>query len=100
MPQLEELDLGGYYQHRLTADTLAPLTQLRVLGVSGKARQPIDAGVLLLFLQRLVVVGDTQEVVGKLVPLSVRYERLVVDVVDSALGLGGYGEYGRGLQRE
>ena len=75
--QMEELDLGGYYQYQLTAGTLAPLTQLQVLRMSSIAVQPITAGVLLLSWWRLVVVADTREVVEEVVPKTMRHAGLV-----------------------
>ena len=87
VPQLEELDLGGYYQHSLTG-VLAPLNRLRVLRVGGLARQPSVAGALPLSLRRLTMVTATMEEADALVPRAVRHARLVVDFDSVRFSLG------------
>ena len=80
-PQLEELDLGEQYNHRLTADTLAPLAQLCVLRVGSQLPRirRISPHVLPLSLHRLIIVGSYREEVDEQVPQAVRHEGLVVD---------------------
>ena len=77
VPLLEELDLGGGYQHSLTG-VLAPLTRLRVLRVYGVGRRPFKTGTLPLSLRRLTMVTVTMEEADALVPMAVRHVGLVV----------------------
>ena len=77
---LEELDLGSLYPHLLTAGSLVPLTQLRVLRLPTMEWQPISVFALPVSLRRLILViaAHGRPSVNELVPLAATRPALVV----------------------
>ena len=73
---------------QITANTLAPLTRLRVQRVGSESRQPFAPVELPQSLQRLIILAATRQAADELVPMAARHAALVVkcDSVTHKLG--------------